>query len=128
MMLCKVGEFLRGRAVGSIVIGVASGLFGGLTGVGGGAIIVPMLVTYLKVPQHRAHGTSLAIMVLLVFFGALAYFQQGFFDPSLFMGMAVGSMVGVVLGAKLMTLIPAAPLRWIFAITIILIGLRMFFA
>ena len=98
MMLLKVVDFLRGRAIGSIVIGIADALFCGLTGVGGGAIIVPMLVTYLKVPQHRAHGTSLAIMILPVTSGALAYFQQGFFDVSLFVAMGLGGVVGVVLG------------------------------
>ena len=117
---------MRGQAIGSIAIGIADGLFSGLTGVGGGAIVVPMLVAYLKVPQHRAHGTSLAIMILTASCGALAYLQQSFFDITLFVGMTIGSMAGVVLGARLMTMVPAVPLRRLFSITIILIGLRMF--
>ncbi|TAK61977.1 MAG: hypothetical protein EPO22_07900, partial [Dehalococcoidia bacterium] len=50
------------REVRSVLTGVAGGAFSGLTGVGGGAVMVPLLTGPLRLSQHRAHGTSLAII------------------------------------------------------------------
>ncbi|MGB9620760.1 MAG: TSUP family transporter, partial [Armatimonadota bacterium] len=46
-------------------LGVSAGLLGGLLGIGGGAIIVPGLVFFLNFDQHRAHGTSLAVVLAM---------------------------------------------------------------
>lgn len=47
----------------SFLIGFPAGLFGGLVGLGGGVIMIPLMVAVLKVDQHRAHGTSLVALV-----------------------------------------------------------------
>lgn len=113
---------------GAIVTGLITGFFSGMTGVGGGAILVSLMVQLAGMGQHKAHGTSLAVIVSLAFFGAVAYaapqalglsasadysYDWGlaaFLIPSL----AFPSMVGVVLGAKIMTLLPARDLRRLF--------------
>jgi len=43
----------------SFLIGFLGGLFGGLVGLGGGIIMIPLLVGILNLNQHKAHGTSL---------------------------------------------------------------------
>src|SRR5919202_5907374 len=45
--------------------GTAAGVFSGLFGVGGGALIVPLLVLWLGYEQRVAAGTSLAAIVLI---------------------------------------------------------------
>lgn len=42
-----------------LLIGFLGGVFGGLVGLGGGTVMIPLMVGLLKLPQHRAHGTSL---------------------------------------------------------------------
>ena len=49
-----------------ILIGAASGILGGMVGVGGGIIIVPALVYFLGFSQHTAQGTSLGLIMLPV--------------------------------------------------------------
>ena len=50
-----------------LLIGFLGGVFGGLVGLGGGTVMIPLMVGLLKLPQHRAHGTSL----VAVFFTGL---------------------------------------------------------
>ena len=49
----------REQAV-ALLAGVGAGLAGGLFGVGGGIVLVPLLTGLLRCTQHEAHGTSLA--------------------------------------------------------------------
>ena len=46
-----------------ILIGI---LAGGLVGVGGGIIMVPLLVMFFSFNQHEAQGTSLAVLAVPV--------------------------------------------------------------
>ena len=41
------------------LIGLAAGLLGGLIGVGGGVVMIPLMVRCFKFSQHQGHGTSL---------------------------------------------------------------------
>ena len=117
----------RPREIGiSVVIGAFDGLFSGITGIGGGAVLVPLLVTALKVPQHRAHGTSIAIIALIACAGAPVYAGRGWVDWLLAAELAAGSMIGVILGAKLMLRIPALQLRRGFGLLLVVVALKMF--
>src|ERR1044071_8978369 len=61
----------------AILIGLAAGMLSGLVGVGGGIIMVPALVFFMKYTQHQAQGTSLAVLTLpVVIFGSLYYYHQ----------------------------------------------------
>src|SRR3954462_14296286 len=53
------------RLLGLAAIGSAAGLFSGLFGVGGGAIIVPMLVLRFGFADRRAMGTSLVAIAFM---------------------------------------------------------------
>jgi len=57
----------------SFGIGLAAGCFGGLIGLGGGIIMVPLLVGLLKLDQCRAHGTSLVVLIFTGISGAVTY-------------------------------------------------------
>lgn len=119
----------RKKEIGaSVLIGAFDGVFSGLTGIGGGAVLVPLMVNILKVPQHTAHGTSLAIIVLVAFAGVPVYAQSGAVDWPLAAQLAAGSIFGVILGAKLMLRVTAPQLRRTFGALLALVALRMFFS
>ena len=48
------------RQVIGVGIGGTMGMLGGMVGIGGGVIAIPMLTTFSKFTQHQATGTSLA--------------------------------------------------------------------
>lgn len=61
----------------SFVIGLVAGFFGGLVGLGGGLIMIPLMVGILKLSQHQAHGTSLVALVFTGLSGAVSYALNG---------------------------------------------------
>src|SRR6202023_2632996 len=65
------------NAVRFAAIGLLGGIFGGLLGVGGGFVMIPLLVLWAKLPQHRANGTSLLAIIPIAVVGALVYYFQG---------------------------------------------------
>lgn len=113
----------------SILIGAAAGMLSGLTGVGGGVFLVPLMVGFLAVAQHQAHGTSLAVIFPIALVGVITYAIHGHIpgsaDWELILGLAVGGVMGVVLGARLMMRVPARQLRWIFGIFLVVVGTFM---
>ena len=56
---------MRREITVSLLVGAAAGMLAGLTGVGGGVFLVPLLVGVLYLPQHEAHGTRHSEKLLL---------------------------------------------------------------
>src|SRR3954452_14175331 len=53
------------RMLGLAAVGSAAGLFSGLFGVGGGAVVVPLLVLRFAYPDRAAMGTSLLAIAVM---------------------------------------------------------------
>ena len=106
-------------------LGLGAGVLGGLLGVGGGVLVVPGLVFLLNFDQHRAHGTSLAVIFLMAMAGVATYFAHGNVDLLIAIEMAVGGVIGAAIGAKVANAIHAKSLRRVFSVFMVLIGVRM---
>lgn len=61
----------------NFLVGFLGGAFGGLVGLGGGTVMIPLMVGVLKLSQHRAHGTSLVAVFFTGLVGAITYALQG---------------------------------------------------
>jgi uncharacterized protein len=83
----------------SFFIGLLAGVFGGLVGLGGGVIMIPFMVSVLKMDQHRAHGTSLVALVFTGLSGAVAYGMKGTVDITAALLLAATAMVTARAGA-----------------------------
>ncbi len=116
---------MRRHILISILIGAVAGMIAGLTGIGGGMLLVPLLAGVLLLEQHQAHGTSLAVIFPIGVAGLIAYVIQGNINWVFVLVLATGSLVGVVLGAKLMMRMRAQHLRWIFSALIVALGILM---
>jgi uncharacterized protein len=110
------------------VIGLVGGLLSGLLGVGGGFVMVPLLVLWAKLPQHRAIGTSLLAIIPIAIVGALIYYFQGGDRPQVDLGFAlllvIGSVIGAYLGARAMNRVPEAQLKIAIAVLLAVVGLK----
>ena len=105
--------------------GAAAGLLSGLFGVGGGILMVPALVLLLGFGQHRAQATSLAAIVPIAAVGALIFGRADSVDLAAAVALAVGSMLGVQAGARLMHRLSDQRLTWIFGTFLIIVALAM---
>jgi uncharacterized protein len=100
---------------------------GGLLGVGGGFVMIPLLVLWAKLPQHQANGTSLLAIVPIAIVGALVYYFQGS-RPQVDLGFALlvmfGSVIGAYLGARAMNRIPDAQLKLAVVVLMVAVGFK----
>ncbi len=116
------------RIVALIILGLASGGLSGLTGMGGGAIIVPALIYLFGYSIHLAQGTTLALLVPPIgLMAAWAYYKSGFVDVPAAIIMAVGFVVGSLFAAKIAVRLPPFVVRKVFAIALGVVAVEMFF-
>jgi uncharacterized protein len=83
------------------IVGLLGGALSGMFGVGGGIIMVPLFVFLLGFAQHKAQGTSLALMLLPT--GILAvknYYEKDAVDLKVAGIAAALFVVGAFLGSK----------------------------
>lgn len=112
-----------------IILGLAAGTFSGVIGLGGGVIIVPALVFLFGLTQQQAQGTTLALMVPPIgILAAYAYYQQGYVDLKIAALICVGFIIGGWLGAKIAVNLSQNVLQKIFAVSLFLISIKMFFS
>ena len=112
--------------LGYLLIGVVAGLFGGLLGIGGGTIVVPSLVYFFHMTQHKAQGTILAAFLppvaLLAF---MRYYQSGNVDLKAACFIALGIFFGGYFGAGLSLSIPELMLKRVFGIFLLFIAAQL---
>lgn len=109
-------------------LGMAAGVLGGLLGIGGAALVIPGLVLLAGFSQHRAHGTSLAIVLFMSLAGTLTYSRFGHLDWRMSAELAVGGIVGAGIGARIVGRMTGAALRRLFCLLLIAVGARMILA
>ncbi len=95
--------------LGSIV----AGTFGAILGLGGGAIVVPMLTMGFGVPIHYAVGASIISVIATSSGAAAAYVRDRITNIRVAMLMEVATTFGALLGATLISIIEA---RYLFAL------------
>lgn len=111
-----------------IFIGFAGGLVGGALGLGGGAIMVPLLVMIVGLTQHQAQGTVIGLLTVPVFLAAAyRYYIAGNLKLDITGFMIVGFIIGSFLGAHFVQYLPEAALKKVFGVALVLIGLKMVF-
>ncbi|MDG2014278.1 MAG: sulfite exporter TauE/SafE family protein [Pirellulaceae bacterium] len=101
-----------------ILIGGTIGILKGLTGIGGGIILVPVLVLMVGMTPHRAVGTSLAMVVLSSVIGTILFAVDGSIDLVVVLALLTGSLFGVVVGARFCNVLPAVQLKRLLALLI----------
>lgn len=120
-------------AVGVMFAGLVSGTLAGLFGIGGGAVIVPVLFQvfqFLGVPDpvrmQLCVGTSLAIILPTVVRSYRAHRAGGFVRTDVLRLWTLPAVAGVAVGASLASLVPTGLLKAMFALIASLIAMKLF--
>ncbi len=95
----------------SFFIGLLAGFFGGMVGLGGGVVMIPLMVGLLKLSQHKAHGTSLVAVFFTGLMGAFTYGLQGSLDLEAAFFLALTAILTARLGARYAHGLPEASLK-----------------
>jgi uncharacterized protein len=111
-----------------VIIGLVGGIAAGFFGVGGGIVIVPALIYWAGFSQHRATGTSLAVLLPPIgLAAALEYYRHGNVDIRAAVILAAGMLVGAWAGAWFANRIPGPQLRLIFGVFVFGLGIYLIY-
>ncbi|ABA20681.1 conserved hypothetical protein [Trichormus variabilis ATCC 29413] len=111
-----------------LILGLVAGIVSGMTGIGGGIIILPALIFLLGFSQQQAQGTTLALLVPPIdLLAAWVYYKQGYVDIKVAALICLGFILGGWLGAKVGTDLPTGTLSKIFAVLMIISALKVLF-
>jgi len=109
-----------------MVIGLLGGITAGLFGIGGGIVIVPMLIYWAGFSQHKATGTSLAVLLPPIGLAAvLEYYRHGNIDLRVALVVASTMFVGLWLGAYIANKMEGPYLRLAFGIFVVSMGIYL---
>jgi len=107
------------------LIGISAGFIGGSMGVGGGVIMIPALIFFMGFSQKEAQGTSLAVLSLpVLMIAAINYYKEGYINIKYASIIIVTFILGGYLGSKFALYLPSSTLKKIFAILLIIIGIK----
>jgi uncharacterized protein len=102
-----------------------AGLIGGLLGVGGGIVFVPLLHGLAGLDFHRAAATSIYLIGLTAGSGAVVYLVRGDVDLPVVAPTMLGVLLGAVVASKAARRVSAAWLKGGFAILLLYVAARM---
>src|SRR3954447_10400259 len=90
-------------SIGMIVMGLLVGFMVGLTGVGGAALLTPILIL-LGISPSIAVGTDLVYNSITKLFGTVQHWRQRTIDFKLARYLATGSIPGVIVAISILKL------------------------
>lgn len=123
-----------------LCVGLTGGGFSAFFGIGGGVVAVPLMVIALQLPAHLAVGNSSALIVMSSLFGALSYVWHGWGKPQLppfsygYVNVLVAAIIAPLailfarFGVRVARRVSHDKLVKIFALVLIIVGLRMIYA
>jgi uncharacterized membrane protein YfcA len=117
---------------GVFALSLAVGVLGGAFGIGGGAIIAPLLVSWLRLPVHSVAGaalgaTGLTSAAAVGSYQAIALLDRGAeVAPDWTLGVlfGLGGMAGTYLGARWQRRVPARAIEWMLGLILVTVGIR----
>jgi uncharacterized membrane protein YfcA len=110
-----------------LVLGVFAGIAGGFFGIGGGIILIPALIYLFGMNQLQAQGTTLAAMVPPIgLLAAWEYYKHGNVNIPTASFIALGFVVGGLIGAYFALKMPPTVLKKLFALLLLAVSVKMF--
>jgi uncharacterized membrane protein YfcA len=97
----------------------------GLTSLGSGALLAPILILRTRLPYRMVVGTDIAHAAILTTAAGLAHLVTGHVDGWLVLGLTLGSVPGVVVGSRLGARVSTRAFRSVLGCVIIVAGVRL---
>ena len=112
-----------------VLSGALVGLAAGIMGVGGGFLTFPIFVYILGVSSMTTVGTDIFQIVFTAGYAAISqYAIYGFIFYTLAMGMLLGSLLGIQIGAMVTKVVPGITIRGFYAMAVLAGAVNRIFA
>jgi uncharacterized membrane protein YfcA len=106
-----------------VAIGLAAGIFSALFGVGGGIVVVPLLILFLKLPTRAATATSLGAITITALAGVVVFGIRGDVRVGYAALIGIPAAVGALLGTSAQQRLTTTTLTYGFALLLAGIGI-----
>ena len=106
-----------------MVLGILVGFITGFIGAGGGFIIVPVLMFFIRVPIKKAIGTSLCIIALNSLIGFTGNFSHMTIEWSFLLSISGICIVGVLVGNAISAKVSSQKLKPAFGWFTLIVGI-----
>jgi len=113
------------RMVPGVILGFFGGLASGFFGVGGGAVMVPVMSIVVGLPIHIAVAVSMFMMVFTSVPGATTHLALNNIIPEYALYLSLGIICGTQIGASMAQRLKSELLRKAFAVSLVIVGVRM---
>ncbi|TAF07216.1 MAG: sulfite exporter TauE/SafE family protein [Nostocales cyanobacterium] len=97
----------------TVIIGAVLGFFVGMTSVSSGSMFALVLISLFRLDARKLVGTDITQAAILLIFTSLGHLTLGTVNWNLVLPIWIGSVPGVLIGAKLCQIAPQRPLRFI---------------
>jgi uncharacterized membrane protein YfcA len=101
------------------------GIAAGLLGIGGGALVVPIMTLVVGLPMHCATATSIFTMIFSSASGVTEYYLANNINFEFALLLALGTIIGAQFGAYTSKKVSGKNLRRIFAVVLIIVSVQM---
>jgi uncharacterized protein len=102
-----------------------AGLISALLGIGSGVLKIPAMDTALRLPIKVSSATSNFMIGVTAAASGVAYFARGDIDPGIAGPVALGSVVGALLGARFLMAVSGDKLRLFFVVVLVAVAVQM---
>ena len=121
----NMSSLTQKRLAISLFGGFIGGVSAGLLGIGGGAVIVPVLSVLMGLPMHAAVATSMFTMMVTASAGTAMNFVSGFINPYYAISLGVGMVLGAQLGSRIAPRVNSVQLKRVFGIILVFPLIKM---
>jgi uncharacterized membrane protein YfcA len=103
-----------------------AGLISALLGIGSGVLKIPAMDSALRLPIKVSSATSNFMIGVTAAASAGAYFVRGDIVPAIAGPVALGSVVGAVIGARILMVVSNERIRLLFIVVLVVLAVQMF--
>jgi hypothetical protein len=118
---------IYGKPLPAIATGIVVGAVAGMAGAGGGFILIPVMISLLKIPLKTAIGTSSGIVLIGALTGGIGKLISLQTDVKLALPLVLGSVISANMGAVVSRRCPSRVLRMILIAMIVASGIQIAF-
>jgi uncharacterized protein len=113
------------RLTPGMVLMYFAGLISALLGIGSGVLKVPAMDTAMRLPIKVSSATSNFMIGVTAAASAGAYFMRGKIVTDIAGPVALGSVLGAFLGARILLILSNDKLRILFVVILLILGTQM---
>jgi uncharacterized membrane protein YfcA len=108
-----------------MVLMYGAGLISALLGIGSGVLKIPAMDTAMRLPIKASSATSNFMIGVTAAASAGAYFMRGGIVTEVAGPVAFGSVLGAIVGARMLLIVSSDKLRLLFVVILVVLGIQM---